>query len=154
MEGILKSSVLTALYKYIKEEGIKQNELARKLNWSPQDLSDTLQGRKPIGKRRKAHLKEKLGKSYEKLFLKELAGSLKKKLECYEDELGSALDIIAIPQDAEPLENYSKKFLDCEREYLEKLVTILRKKDKGIISALKQVIDTFVRMPDDHGKTK
>lgn len=42
-----------------------------------------------------------------------------------------------------------KKFTPLEKEYIDKLLIILRHKDQGTISAITQNIDTFLRIPTE-----
>lgn len=42
--------LIRRLRRYLKEEKLKQIELARRLNWTPSKLNDILKGRSPIGK--------------------------------------------------------------------------------------------------------
>jgi hypothetical protein len=148
LENILENSIISALQKYIDKQGIKQNVLAERLSWSAQDLNDTLQRRKSIGKNRQAHIKEKLGKIYEEFLIRELAQILKNEFADYEGILESVFGKPAGFEVAEPLDKYGESLSPDEKEYAEKLVSVLRKKDKGTVTAVKQTIDTFLKIPD------
>ena len=150
MENILENSIIAALQRYIETEGLRQNMLANRLGWSPQDLSDTLQRRKPIGKNRQVHIKKTLGKTYEQLLLKELAKHLQREISGFEELFGSISGKMVF---TESLAEYVvHEEIAEEGEYTDKLMNIFRKKDDETVIVLKQIIDTFLRMPDDPHK--
>ncbi len=154
MKNILENSIISALQKYLEKEGLKQNALAEKLGWSPQDLNDTLQGRKPVGKTRQAHIKKALGKTYEQLLLKELAKYLEKEIGEFEGLFDSVAGKQKSGHTGESLADYAAQGDTAdEREYTGKLVNIFRKKDGDTVKAVKQTIDTLLRMPDNPAKS-
>ena len=65
MRTVIEKAIVQMLNNYLKKENISQIELANRLGWSPQDLNDTLKGRKPIGKNRQAHISKKLGSFFD-----------------------------------------------------------------------------------------
>ncbi len=57
--------IIQRLERYIEKKNITQVELAKKLDWRPQDLNDILKRRRSLGKTRQAHITKKLGISLE-----------------------------------------------------------------------------------------
>ena len=53
--------IVGAMKRYALENGMTQADLARKLGWSPADLSGVLRGKKPVGKIRQKHIAQRLG---------------------------------------------------------------------------------------------
>lgn len=133
MKTLLEKAVVGALFAYMGKKGIQQNELAKKLGWSPADLNDTLRGRKSIGKNRQAFLEVKLGAAFrQELLLKisELSESEKKRP--------------AVVAEG-PLEFMVGKYIltEPEQNYVGKLVDILRGLNHQAKLAVKTNIDAL-----------
>lgn len=131
MKNLMERAVIDALLVYMKKRGIRQNELAKRLGWSTSDLNDTLKGRKGIGKNRQRFLEEKLGDSFRHELLFKI-GEL------------SDIEKQQPKQVAESHPEYmvGKYILtDLERDYVEKLLAILRGINKQAKFAAKMTID-------------
>lgn len=133
MKTLLEKAIIETLNVYIRKRGIKQNELAIRLGWSTSDLNDTLKGRKSIGKNRQAFLEEKLGEAFRhELLLKisELSEAEKKKPAKIAES---------------PAEYIVDKYIltDSERNYVEKLLGILRGINQRAKIAIKVNIDAL-----------
>lgn len=60
-----KKDVIQKLEDYMKAEGIKQIQLAERLEWSPSDVNNILKGRDPVGIKRLLHISQRLGIQFE-----------------------------------------------------------------------------------------
>lgn len=120
MKTLLEKAVVGALFAYMGKKGILQNELAKRLGWSPADLNDTLRGRKSIGKNRQELL----------LKISELSEAEKKRP--------------AVVAEG-PLEFMVGKYIltELERNYVGKLVDILRGLNHQAKLAVKANIDAL-----------
>lgn len=65
MRNPYEKLIVDELKKYMKAEEITQIELARRLGWSTSDMSDILNGKKPIGKIRQQCIANRLGISFD-----------------------------------------------------------------------------------------
>lgn len=133
MKTLLEKAVVEALSLYMKKKGIKQNELAKRLGWSPADLNDTLKGRKSIGKTRQAFIEAKLGNvfRYELLLqISDLSALQKKKT----SEIAESPD-----------EFIAGDFIltDVELKYVTRLLNILRGFNRQAQVAVKANIDAL-----------
>lgn len=134
MRKLLEKALVDALRSYMQKKKIKQNELAKRLGWSPSDLNDILKGRKNIGKNRQIFLEEKLGETFRKdLLLK----------------IGEFSDIaVRRPELAEQIAKYEAgKYIltDMEQSYVDKLLAILRGINQQAKLAIKANIDVLYR---------
>lgn len=60
-----QQKIIEKLIAYMNTEGIKQVQLAERLGWRPQEVSNILTGHKPIGGRRLSHIAKTLGLTFE-----------------------------------------------------------------------------------------
>lgn len=135
MKTLLEKAVVEALHVYMDKKGIQQNELAKRLGWSPADLNDTLKGRKGIGKNRLAFLEAKLGAAFKRellLKISELTEVEKKKPDRVAEQPSEFL-----------VGGYI--LTGAEINYVEKLVDILRGLNRQAILAVKANIDALYR---------
>ena len=124
---------MEALFVYMEKKGIQQNELAKKLGWSPADLNDTLKGRKSIGKNRQTFLEAKLGGIFKRELLHKIS-DITEVEKSKPDRVGER-----------PSEFIVGKYIltDSERNYVEKLVDILR----GLNRQAKLAVKVKIRCP-------
>lgn len=116
MKTLLEKAIVAALRVYMEKKGIQQNKLAKMLGWSPSDLNDTLRGRKSIGKNRQEFLEEKLGEPFRQELLLKIS-----ELSEIEKQKPSRIT-------ERPAEYAVGKYIltDIEKDYVEKLIGILR----------------------------
>jgi len=133
MKTLLEKAIVEALLSYIEKKGIQQNELANSLGWSPADLNDTLRGRKSIGKNRQAFLETELGSA----FKHELLLKINKLSEIEKKKPAKGAK--------RPSEFIIGKYIltDMERNYITKLVEILRGLNQQAKLAVKANIDAL-----------
>lgn len=129
----MEKAAVGALLVYMKKKGIRQNELAGRLGWTPADLNDTLRGRKAIGKSRQAFLEERLGASFRHEMLLKI-GEL--------SEIEKKKPIVVVEH---PSEFIVGKYIltDLERNYVTKLVEILRGLNEQAKLSVKTNIDAL-----------
>lgn len=133
MKTLLEKAIIEALYVYMEKRGSKQNELARRLGWAASDLNDTLRGRKSIGKNRQGFLEERLGEAFRQELLLKIS-------ELSEVEKKKPAKIAK-----SPAEYIVDKYIltDAERNYVEKLLGILRGINQQAKIAVKINIDAL-----------
>lgn len=133
METLLEKAIIDAIHVYMEKMGIKQNELSKRLGWSPSDLNDTLKGRKGIGKNRQIFLEKRLGEAFRQellLKIRELSEIEKlKPLQVAKQPAGYVLDKYILT--------------DMEKGYIEKLLAILRGLNLQAKIAIKANIDAL-----------
>ncbi len=133
MKSLLEKAIIEALNIYMEKKGFKQNELAKRLGWSTSDLNDTLRGRKSIGKNRQAFLEEKLGEAFRQELLLKISelSEIEKQKPCRVTE--------------QPAEYIVGKYIltEVERNYVEKLLGILRGINRQAKFTIKANIDTL-----------
>lgn len=133
MKTLLEKAIVEALFSYMEKAGIKQNELAKRLGWSPSDLNSILKGKKGIGKNRQAYLEEKLGRP----FINEMLTKMSEFSTTERDKPGTA---------AETLSEYlAGKFAltDLEQNYVKKLLAILRGNNRQAEFLIRASIDVL-----------
>lgn len=135
MRTLAERAIVQALFSYMEKKGLRQTELAEKLVWSQSDLNDTLRGRKGIGKNRQEYLEKRLGETFRhELLLKigELSETEKRKP-------GRVAE--------RPSEYAVDKYIltDIEKDYVDKLIGILRGTNQQAKLAVKINIDALFR---------
>lgn len=133
MRTLAERAIVQALFSYMEKKGMRQTKLAEKLVWSQSDLNDTLRGRKGIGKNRQEYLEKRLGEPFrQELLLKigELSESEKRKP-------GRVAE--------RPTEYAIGKYIltDMEKDYVDKLLAILRGINQQAELAVKTNIDAL-----------
>jgi len=133
MKTLWEKAVVEALFAYMEKKGIQQNDLAKRLGWSPSDVNDTLKGRKSIGKNRQAFLEVKLGTAFRHELLLKIS-----ELSEIEKEKPSRVA-------ERPTEFLVGKYIltDLEQNYVAKLVDILRGLNHQAKLAVKANIDAL-----------
>lgn len=61
MRSSYELMIIKRLENYRKKHGLKQKDLANRLDWTPQEINDILKERIPIGRTRQLHIEKKLG---------------------------------------------------------------------------------------------
>ncbi|MBI5212306.1 MAG: hypothetical protein HY957_02905 [Nitrospirae bacterium] len=135
MKTLIEKALIEALLVYMEKKGIRQNELARRLGWSPPDLNDILRGRKNIGKNRQAFLEAKLGAAFKHELLLKIS------------ELAEAEKKMPVVVATRPSELIAGKYIltDMEQGYVDKLLAILRGINQHAKLAIKANIDILYR---------
>jgi len=133
MRTLIERAIVQALFSYMEKKGMRQTELAEKLVWSQSDLNDTLRGRKGIGKNRHAYLEDKLGEVFRQELLLKI-GELSEKEKRKPDRVTER-----------PAEFAVGKYIltDMEKNYVDKLLAILRGINRQANLALKSNIDAL-----------
>lgn len=93
MTSIFERAIVVWLEDYMKREQIRPSELARRLDWSPSDLGNTLKERRGIGGKRQRHIAEKLSIPFD-AFIEQVVSiqaNLTAGFKCPENPIASAM---------------------------------------------------------------
>jgi len=129
MQDIVVQSFIEALDFFIKRENLSKKDFALKIGWTPSELGNVLKRRTAFGAKRQKDLIQKLGSEFEAKVSEILNEKISK-------------DSGAVAEEGYP---HYGNLSDEEQEYIQKVIDILRGKDKQSKFALKTNIDTFHR---------
>lgn len=97
MRKDIENAVVAALISFQKSAGLTRKQLAEKLSWSPSDVSDTLNRKKPLGDARRKFLEETLGEQFRQELSRELAsifGGARSEEQQFRDEDGYSIPLV------------------------------------------------------------